>query len=85
MPAQYGPQLEQIIKLLNRPSTPTWLIALFSAFIGAAFSLTSFRVSGGGCSFALPSFHPRWTLTGYYIQTAKCSLPRLSSISRYSW
>lgn len=39
MPGEYGPQLEQIIKALNRPSTPTWLIALFSAFVGASFAL----------------------------------------------
>jgi hypothetical protein len=39
IPGEYGPQLEQIVKALNRPSTPTWLIALFSAFVGASFAL----------------------------------------------
>lgn len=33
-PVDYTPQLEQIIKALNRPTIPTWLIAILSALLG---------------------------------------------------
>jgi len=39
MPGEYASQLEEIIRALNRPSTPTWLIALFSALVGSTFAL----------------------------------------------
>jgi hypothetical protein len=38
-PIDYTPQLEQIVKALNRPSTPTWLIAIMSAFLGFLVSI----------------------------------------------
>jgi hypothetical protein len=34
MPVDYTSQLEEIAKALNRPSIPTWLIAIMSAFLG---------------------------------------------------
>jgi hypothetical protein len=34
MPADYTSQLQEIVRALNRPQTPTWLIALFSGVIG---------------------------------------------------
>jgi hypothetical protein len=34
MPPDYSSQLEAIAKALNHPTTPTWLIAVFSAFLG---------------------------------------------------
>ncbi|MGA2672641.1 MAG: hypothetical protein ABSE99_05375 [Terracidiphilus sp.] len=39
MPGDYGPQLEEIAKALNRPSIPTWLIAALSAFLGFLLSI----------------------------------------------
>jgi len=41
MPGDYGPQLEEIVKALNRPSTPTWLIAIISASLGFLASVLS--------------------------------------------
>jgi hypothetical protein len=38
-PVDYTPQLEQIVKALNRPSIPTWLIAIMSAFLGFIVSI----------------------------------------------
>lgn len=40
-PVDYTPQLEQIVKALNRPSIPTWLIAMLSAFLGFLVSIFS--------------------------------------------
>jgi hypothetical protein len=34
MPPDYSSQLDAIAKALNHPTTPTWLIAIFSAFLG---------------------------------------------------
>lgn len=41
MQPDYSQQLEQIAKALNRPSTPTWLIAIISAFFGFLASVLS--------------------------------------------
>ena len=41
MPVDYTPQLEEIAKALNRPSTPTWLIAIVSASFGFLASILS--------------------------------------------
>jgi len=41
MPSEYGQQLDQIIKALSRPSTPTWLVAILSAFLGFVASSAS--------------------------------------------
>lgn len=35
----YSHQLEEIAKALNRPSIPSWLVALISALVGAVFAL----------------------------------------------
>ncbi len=34
MPGGYSSQLEEIVRALNRPSTPTWLVAMVSALLG---------------------------------------------------
>lgn len=41
MPVDYTSQLEEIAKALNRPSTPTWLIAIISASLGFLASVLS--------------------------------------------
>jgi hypothetical protein len=41
MQPDYGQQLEEIVKALNRPSTPTWLIAVMSALLGFVASVLS--------------------------------------------
>jgi H+/Cl- antiporter ClcA len=41
MQPDYTSQLEQIVKALNRPSIPTWLIAIVSAFLGFLASVLS--------------------------------------------
>jgi hypothetical protein len=41
MPVDYSSQLEEIVKALNRPSIPTWLIAIMSAFLGFIASALS--------------------------------------------
>lgn len=33
-PIDYTPELDQIVRALNRPSIPTWFIAILSAFLG---------------------------------------------------
>jgi len=38
-PVDYTPQLEQIVNALNRPTIPTWLIAILSAFLGFLISI----------------------------------------------
>jgi len=38
-PIDYTSQLEQIVKALNRPSIPTWMIAIMSAFLGFLVSI----------------------------------------------
>lgn len=38
-PVDYTPQLDQIVKALNRPSVPTWLIAILSALLGFLVSI----------------------------------------------
>jgi hypothetical protein len=39
MPSDYSPQLEEIVKALNRPSIPTWLIVIISASLGFLASI----------------------------------------------
>jgi hypothetical protein len=41
MSLDYSPQLEEIVKALNRPSIPTWLIAIMSASLGFLASVLS--------------------------------------------
>ena len=41
MQPDYSHQLEEIVKALNRPSTPTWLIAIISAVLGFLASVLS--------------------------------------------
>ncbi len=41
MQADYTPQLQEIAKALNRPSTPTWLIAILSGLVGFLASVFS--------------------------------------------
>src|SRR5258708_18931226 len=41
MQVDYTPQLQEIAKALNRPSTPTWLIAIFSGLLGFLASVLS--------------------------------------------
>lgn len=41
MQPDYTSQLEQIVTALNRPSIPTWLIAIVSAFLGFLASVLS--------------------------------------------
>jgi hypothetical protein len=41
MQPDYGWQLDQIVRALNRPSIPTWLIAIVSAFLGFLASVLS--------------------------------------------
>lgn len=38
-PVDYTPQLEQIINALNRPTIPSWLIAILSALLGFLVSI----------------------------------------------
>jgi hypothetical protein len=38
VPGDYSSQLEQIVKALNRPAIPTWLIAIMSTFLGFLLS-----------------------------------------------
>ncbi len=41
MQVDYTTQLQEIAKALNRPSTPTWLIAIFSGLLGFLASALS--------------------------------------------
>ena len=41
MQPDYSQPLEEIVKALNRPSTPTWLIAIMSALLGFLASVLS--------------------------------------------
>ena len=41
MQADYTSQLKEIVRALNRPSIPTWLIAIMSAFFGFLASALS--------------------------------------------
>ena len=41
MEVDYTPQLQEIVKALNRPSTPTWLIAILSGLLGFLASALS--------------------------------------------
>jgi hypothetical protein len=41
MPGEYSAQLDAIVKALNRPSIPTWIIAIISALLGFLVSVFS--------------------------------------------
>jgi hypothetical protein len=37
----YSRQLEEIVKAMNRPTTPVWRVAVFSAFVGLVFGIVA--------------------------------------------